>query len=603
MHNRLARGIACLILALVLPGLAPPGAKLGEKYALLVGVRQYDPNELKSLAYSEPDVVALAGVLEAHGYKPGHVVLMTQTRGAADTNFLPVAAHVRKELKLMLQDMEEEDSVLVALAGHGVQFRGDAESYFCPADARLADRTTLISLNTIYKELEACRAGLKVLLVDACRNDPQSANSRGREEVDLESVTRPQKTPPPGGVVAFFSCSEGEKAFEHEDLKHGVFFHYVIEALNGDAAIPGEDEVLIPDLERYVKRHVRDFVRDKLHDHQRPELKGTSRDLVPLVTLARARVPDPIRVPAPAGPETITNTVGMKLVTIPAGEFLMGSSKADDPDAEDDEIPQHRVRISRPFYLGATEVTVGQFRRVAEATGFRTEAETDGKGGWGWNGTKFEQAPRYTWLNPGFAQTDEHPVVNVSWNDAIAFCNKLSEMEGLKPYYQFGAGAQSAGDGYRLPTEAEWEYACRAGTTTRYQGGHDPETLAQVGNIADGTAKAQGGIFANWTTIAGRDGYVFTAPVGRFRANAFGLYDMHGNVWEWCWDWYKADYYKESAVADPSGPLGASYRVDRGGSWGDDPRFARSSNRLWSTPVNRGSSLGFRLARVRSSSK
>src|SRR5205823_779562 len=112
-----------------------------------------------------------------------------------------------------------------------------------------------------------------------------------------------------------------------------------------------------------------------------------------------------------------------------------------------------------------TEVTVGQFRRVVEASGLRTEAEMDGKGGHGWNEALggLEQDPKYTWRNPGFAQTDEHPVVNVSWNDAIAFCNQLSEMEGVKPYYQFGDGTKSGGDGYRLPTEAEWEYACRAG--------------------------------------------------------------------------------------------------------------------------------------------
>ena len=140
-------------------------------------------------------------------------------------------------------------------------------------------------------------------------------------------------------------------------------------------------------------------------------------------------------------------------------------------------------------------------------------------------------------------------MVNVSWNDAIAFCNELSELEGLKPYYQSGAGCRRDGDGYRLPTEAEWEYACRAGTTTRYQSGDDPETLAAVGNIADGTAKAK---YPLWTwAIAAQDGYVYTAPVGRFRPNAFGLYDMHGNVWEWCWDWYEADYYKEIARRRP----------------------------------------------------
>ena len=154
-----------------------PGRQRGERYALLVGVRRYDPNELRSLPYSEPDIIELAEVLKAKGYKPSNVVLMTQTAGAEDTRFLPLADHVRKELKLLLEDLEEEDSVLVALAGHGVRFRGESESYFCPADARLADKRTLLALSAVYKALEACRAGLKVLLVDACRNDQQSENS------------------------------------------------------------------------------------------------------------------------------------------------------------------------------------------------------------------------------------------------------------------------------------------------------------------------------------------------------------------------------------------------------------------------------------------
>ena len=147
------------------------------------------------------------------------------------------------------------------------------------------------------------------------------------------------------------------------------------------------------------------------------------------------------------------------------------------------EKPQHEVRITRPFYLGVTEVTRGQFRRFVDDAGYQTEAEKDGKGGYGWNEEtkKFEQNPRYTWQNAGFEQTDEHPVVNVSWNDARAFIAWLSRKEGKT---------------YRLPTEAEWEYACRAGTTTRYFCGDDPEGLAAVGNVADGTAKEK---YPDWT--------------------------------------------------------------------------------------------------------
>src|SRR5262249_18521537 len=143
---RIAPALLLVVLS-VAAALAQPGTRRGEKYALLVGVRRYDANELRSLHYSEPDVVALAEVLKAGGYKPSNVVLMTQTVGAEDTRFLPLAAHVRKELRLLQQDLEAQDSLLVALAGHGVQFRGESQSYFCPADAKLGDKSTLIALS------------------------------------------------------------------------------------------------------------------------------------------------------------------------------------------------------------------------------------------------------------------------------------------------------------------------------------------------------------------------------------------------------------------------------------------------------------------------
>jgi hypothetical protein len=213
------------------------------------------------------------------------VVLMTQAVGSAEPRFLPLAANIRKELKLLLEDLGENDSVLVALAGHGVQFRGDNENYFCPTDAKLGDKTTLVALGEMYRMLEAAGAGLKVLLVDACRNDPQMDNSRARATVQLESVTQAQKVLPPGGVVALFSCSAGEKAYEHTELKHGVFFHFVIEGLRGAAIPASETEILLPDLEKYVKRRVRDFVREKYGVRQMPEMKGDTRELVPLVNL------------------------------------------------------------------------------------------------------------------------------------------------------------------------------------------------------------------------------------------------------------------------------------------------------------------------------
>ena len=248
-----------------------------------------------------------------------------------------------------------------------------------------------------------------------------------------------------------------------------------------------------------------------------------------------------------------------------------------------DEHPQHRVRITKPFYLGTYHVTRGQFRQFVKDTGYKTDAEKGEKpGAFGWDPEKkkFGFNEKYSWRNAGFEQTDEHPVVNVSWNDAVAFCKWLSRKEGKT---------------YRLPTEAEWEYACRAGTTTRYYSGDDPETLAKVGNVADATAKAK---FPDWKyTIKASDGYVFTAPVGQFKPNAFGLYDMHGNAWQWCADWYGEDYYAESPADDPTGPDSGNGRVLRGGSWATG-RLLRSADASGSRRTRPGNVTGFRVART-----
>jgi formylglycine-generating enzyme required for sulfatase activity len=300
-----------------------------------------------------------------------------------------------------------------------------------------------------------------------------------------------------------------------------------------------------------------------------PNQNPISAGVIPRLVLGQGRTsPDLI----------ITRAAGIRLTLIPTGTFRMGLP---DEDADNDHKPQHEVRISA-FYLGVTEVTLGQFHHFVQETKYKTEAEKDGKGGYGWHEgrNKLEQDPKYTWLKPGFVQTDEHPVVNVSWNDAVAFCEWLTRVEGRT---------------YRLPTEAEWEYACRARTTTKYFSGDDPESLATVANVADGTAKAK---YSDWTwAIVARDGFIYTAPVAQFQPNMFGLYDMHGNVWEWCHDGFDGEYYKRSPKEDPSGPPQAALRVFRGGGWFCHPHSGYSGCRGRSKPGNRASDLGFRVAR------
>ena len=546
----LAVGLAVMVSA---PGFSQ---EPGEKYALLVGVRKYaKTSELRDLQYPERDMDDLAAVLREGGYRPENLVLMTQTAGAENTRFLPIAANIRKELKALLRDRIKADSVLVAFAGHGIQFRGGDEVYFCPADARPNDKATLISLDEVYQALAGCEAQLKLLLSDACRNDPVAAVSR-RATADVVSVTRPQSVKPPGGVAALFSCSEGELAFENDTLKHGVFFHFIIQGLRGEADFNKDQEVVLEELSSFTKRRVLDFVRAEYDGvRQMPVLKGEVGGLPVLASLDRARVKPPERpVPSPRPspgepkPKTITNSIGMKLTLIPDGEFLMGSPKGDS-EAQQDEKPQHRVRITKPFYLGVHEVTQAQYQAVTGDNPSYFSAKGAGKD---------KIVGR---------STDNYPVELVSWLDAVRFCNRLSEKEDLKPFYEIDGESVRVADwkrpGYRLPTEAEWEYACRAGTRTRYSFG---DNAVELGEYAWHFGNSE----------------LMTHPVGGKEPNRLGLYDMHGNVWEWCWDGYDASYFAQSPGDDPTGPVRALGRVLRGGDWffaPDGPRDARSACR------------------------
>lgn len=290
----------------------------------------------------------------------------------------------------------------------------------------------------------------------------------------------------------------------------------------------------------------------------------------------------------------ITNSIGMKLVLVPSGEFMMGGQETAEelvkafaaykrqPDFFQDEYPSHKVRITKSFYFGKYEVTIGNFKRFVEETGYKTEAETDGQGGWGFIPKKGQCDGRYlefSWRNPGFAQTDDHPVVNVTWNDAVAFCKWLSRKENKT---------------YRLPTEAEWEYACRAQATTRYNNGDNPDDLETIANTLD--AKGRTTFPHVQEIIFSADSKpTFTVPVGSKKPNRFGLYDMHGNVWEWCSDWHGVDYYSKSPVDDPAGPETGTKRVRRGGAWNSFPLWARASFRNWNSPQSRCVNLGFRI--------
>ena len=329
------------------------------------------------------------------------------------------------------------------------------------------------------------------------------------------------------------------------------------------------------------------------------------------------------------GNDFIVNSIGMPIVKIEPGTFMMGTPDTEPVTAWNDimkfqpgadERPQHEVTITKRFGLGMYPVTIGQFKHFVNETGYKTEAEKNGEGAIGIDlttGNVFPD-PSFTWRTPWKTGTvdipidDDHPVVSVSFKDAQAFCAWLSQKDNRV---------------YRLPTEAEWEYCCRAGATTKYFFGDNEADLQTYANVAD--ASLQEVWIANTPNLGlplgthlppyaeqWKDGWPFTARVGSFQPNAWGLYDMTGNVGEWCLDWYSPGYYTISPSIDPQGPLDGDVidvsmvpglpasipkhqkqRVIRGGVWLDPPVSYRCAERRTHVrhPVVAGADIGFRV--------
>lgn len=264
---------------------------------------------------------------------------------------------------------------------------------------------------------------------------------------------------------------------------------------------------------------------------------------------------------------------GMKLMLIKGGCYQMGDVFG---IGESDEKPPHNVCVNN-FYLGMYEVTVGQYKEFVRETGYITDMErVKGRVSAEFSEDSAKQEKINDWVNPGFPQNDKHPVVLVSWNDAMVYIKWLTKKSGI---------------GFRLPTEAEWEYAARSGGKMhKYSWGMGRPS----GNVADKTANKE---FPGWSVWMGYDdGYAFTAPAGAFKANSLGIHDMSGNVWEWVQDWYNQDYYKNSQSQNPKGPSTGKLRVLRGGAWMNMPKNLRTTNRYMNKPDICTNFAGFRVA-------
>ena len=414
-------------------------------------------------------------------------------------------------------------------AGHGVQVGG--RNYLIPLGARITTEAVVpyqaVAAEAVLARMEAAGQGqaLTIMILDACRNTPVMRSWRS-----LMRGLAPMQAP--GGSLIAYATAPGSVAKDGPG-RNGIYTQYLLQFMS---------KPNLPVAELFIQ--VRLAVRQATNGEQIPWEHSSLRENFSFHPAA-VGPPSPPTVetlPSPAGgtqvavgvspqppvaPQTLRNSIGMEFVLIPAGEFQMGSS-----DGDRNEKPVHTVRLSRSFYLGQYEVTQAQWEAVM-----------------GNNPSQFKGDP-------------SRPVETVSWDDVQEFIRRLHAKEGASRY--------------RLPTEAEWEYAARAGSTTTYSFGNDVSQLGQYtwyAKNADGT----------------------THPVGRLQPNAWKLYDMYGNVWEWVQDWNGK--YPSDPVTDPTGPSAGSFRVDRGGSWYDDARFCRSANRHFGLPGLRYGLLGFRLLR------
>ncbi len=452
-------------------------------------------------------------------------------------------------LKLNLNQTELEDVVsaftqrlknyevgLFYFAGHGFE-AGDNLNYLMSVEVRsdlnetLAKRKSLC-LNDVMSSMKEANSHTNILLVDACRNNPFRGWDRNTAS-GLGAVNAPS------GTIAFFAASPGQTASENAGQRNGLFTQELLKQLRQ------------PNVELIsIFKNTARAVKGK-NARQTPYQAGFITDDF---YFKRTDTPTQIsRQEEPAKPVVDLEPIAM--ISIPGGSFMMGSNN-------EWEKPIHRVTLSR-FMMAKYETTVAEFERFVEATGYQTEAEK-GNGSKVYSNGKWETKADAYWRCDTEGKVRprseyNHPVIHVSWKDAVAYCEWLSQRTGQQ---------------YRLPTEAEWEYAARGGQQSRktiYAGSNN---LNEVG----------------WHTQ--RRG---TYAVGQKRANELGLYDLSGNVWEWCSDWSSEDFYTYSPERDPTGPSRGAYRTVRGGSWFHDAEDNRVSARMGIEPVTSISWLGFRV--------
>ncbi len=575
-----------------------------QRVALVIGNAAYKAAPLRNPVNDATD---MAATLRSLGFA---VTLRTN----ADTR------QMRTSIREFAQNLKRGGVGLFYYAGHGVQSRS-GKNYLIPVGADIKEEFELedeaVDANRVLAGMEEAGNRINLVILDACRDNPFARSWRSGATSGLAQMNAPS------GSFVGFSTAPGSVAADGSG-RNGIFTRHLLDNLKagdpdidkvftrvtaavaretGNKQVPwksssltgdfhfrppagGAQAVVAPTDPAANERALWDTVKDsKSAEELKAYLEQFPRGLFAGVAQSRLKALQSTQIASAPSSTTIQQAPPAgaiaamsrgtvfrdcadcpEMVVIPPGSFTMGSPERE-TDRDPDEGPQHPVSIRQAFAAGKYEVSKAQFRRFVAESGHSV-----GGGCYWWTGSKFELDAAKSWRSPGFAQTENDPVACVSWEDAKAYTRWLS---------------QKTGKTYRLLTEAEWEYAARAGTSTAFSFGSSITSHQANYNT---TAS-----YAGSPTAASRGG---TVPVGSYPANAFGLHDMHGNVWEWTEDCWNANY--NGAPSDGSswtaGDCGQ--RVLRGGSWNGVPRSLRSAIRLWNPVGFRFSVRGLRVSRT-----
>ncbi len=583
---------------------ATPAVQAEKRIALVMGNSAY---KAAPLANPKNDAELMASTLTDIGFEVIHQTDLTQ-----------------RDMKAAIVDFGErleragKDAVgLVFYAGHGIQSSG--RNYLVPVDATLEKESYLdieaVPADWILGQMAQARNALNFLILDACRNNPfarsfrsaerglarmdaprgtliaystkpgdVAADGAGRNSPYTKALsivmrrpglsashmfiearnrvleeTNDQQTPwEEGGLTApFYFAGPGETSGTNDPANSETLFWNSVDA----NPTPGAYQAY---LEAYPAGRYAPLAKVRLKELEGAQVAIGVYPRPPKQALEQA--PGAVFRDCPECPE---------MIVVPGGSFTMGSPSSE-AGRNSDEGPTRQVTIGEGLAVGIHEVTHAEFAAFASATNFPDDGSC-----WTFENGDGRIRSGRSWRNPGYRQGDHDPVTCVSWEDARAYVEWLS---------------RKTGERYRLLSEAEWEYAVRAGSTARFSFGDDPagREICHHGNGADRAAKRR---YPGWRVVDCDDGYVMPAPVGQLRANAFGLHDGHGNVWEWVDDCYYDSYAGAPSDGRARTDGGNCDRVQRGGAWDSFPEFLRSAMRDKNPPGTRTVKGGFRVAR------